>query len=204
MKCKLSTSTLFVCSLIFLTACDNENGPQVSSTYEFHSIQWKLNEGESLETFEELLPETVILNRENTDIPILYTTKDLVEESSYFYCEHTDLLNKWTEDLLVTIPTNTYFLSEEYSSFIGEPKAPLYAGEKIILEPSSYATMTSDLTPLTKVTFGGTVHYRKLSASYCARFVGEEYQDVLEFQGTWTGVFIDKTDHWVLYEPLEE
>jgi hypothetical protein len=183
----------FLPTLCFIS-CSKDNKDEIvknDKTYKLGSIMWKLDEGNGQEIIEQELPEEVFSNNGNTTKTIYITPLEKIEETSCFQSENTETLNKWAgRNILVSVPSEFSLLSSEYKYFAGGVKAPLFAGEKVKLQPTTEMTEHSDLQPNIKMTYKATVYLKKITATYTVRFVedGKGF-DSFEVTGKWTGLF---------------
>lgn len=192
--------------LLLLTGCfmscssdDESDIVGQPKEYELLSIMWKFDEnsGDNVEIISEKLPEKVIYNNTGISQPIEHNSLENVKQTSYFECGNKDaeFLSKWTEKIEIAIPAEPSILSSYYSYLVGGIKAPLEFMKENELEMTTIISSRGELAPNTKVTYSGTVYFKRITATYCLQFaqVGNRFAEI-EIAGKWTGMIYDHSE----------
>lgn len=200
-----NTNYLFVILFLLTTcfiSCSNDDDNETDfveepKKYELVSIMWKLDEasGDGVEMISVKLNPKTVNNNTSIKQPVEYNPLETVKQTSYFEYENKDaeFLNKWMpENMEVIIPTEPVILSSRYSYMASGVKAPLELQKEREVGMTTKISYSTDLTPKTKITYGGTVHFKKITATYCLQFSQKDHPFVdVEITGKWTGVIYD-------------
>ncbi len=196
---------LFIFMSCHLISCSNDPDlPEENKTYTFHSIKWKLEEGDKQEIIEE---HKSISIHNNVDEPAIITNKseDYIKDYSHFHnSEDAELLTQLMgEDYIVSIPSEISLLSSDYVYYSGK-EAPLRIGEKVELEPSTKVKESTTLPPHCKLTINMTLYQNKMTATYCIRLVADDDSfDYKEIYGKWTGTLFRNMDSSFVLEEIK-
>ncbi len=198
---------LFIFMSCHLISCSNDPDlPKENKTYTFHSIMWKLEEGEGEGEGKEIISEKKYSTFFNhLSRPIEATYEPLIKDYSYFHdSEDVELFSKSVgEDYIVSIPSEISLLSSNYVYCSGK-EAPLRIGEKVELEPSTKVKESTTLSPQSKLSINSTVYYNKITATYRIRLVADDDSfDYKDIHGKWTGAFFRNMESRSVIEEIK-
>lgn len=206
MKTNRSHVILLLLIVIGCLSCSKENEEmEVTKTYRFSSLQWRLEEGDGQEILAVQLPEQTYLNEGSTPIKVEIDRLKGINFFSFFKTDQMEKLNKWTgNDVTVSVPSEFSLLSSQYSYFTGEVTAPLIAGKEFPIQTGTTITEGTNLQPGTKMTYKATIYLKKITASYLATFVIEgKNPDYAEVRGKWSGEFFDHTNAEIKFDNIQ-
>lgn len=191
-------------SCLFISCSNDKDLPEENKTYTFHSIMWKLEEGDKQEVIED---HRSISIHNNVDELAIITNKseDYIKDYSHFHnSEDAELLTQLMgEDYTVSIPSEISLLSSDYVYYSGK-EAPLRIGEKVELEPSTKVKESTTLPPHSKLTTNVTIYQNKITATYRIRLVADDDSfDYKDIHGKWTGVFLRNMESSSVVEEIK-
>lgn len=205
MKAYSQISLLFVfMSCLFISCSNDKELPEENKTYTFHSIMWKLEEGDKQEVIEDH-KSIFFQNNSNETISATHNSSDYIKDYSHFHdSEEAELLSKlMSEDYIVSIPSEIDLLSSNYVYYTGKD-APLRIGEKVELEPSSWFEESTTLPPNCKLTINTTIYQNKITATYRIRLVANDDSfDYKDIYGKWTGAFLRNMESSSVVEEIK-
>ena len=206
MKTNRSHVILLLLIVICFISCSKENEEiEATKTYQFSSLQWRLEEGDGQEIIAVQVPEQTYVNEGSTPVKVKIDRLKDINFSSFFKTDQMETLNKWAgTDVEVSIPSEFSLLSSQYRYFTGGVTAPLIAGKEIPIQPGITITEETDLPPRTKMTYKATVYVKKITASYLATFVSQEKTpDYMEVKGKWNGLFFNNTEAKTVFDDIK-
>jgi len=207
MKTNIFKITLLAVAISTLMSCSDDDNYDNDDkhTYKLESVMWKLEDTDKQEFSEEEYPEVTFENNGNTISPLTYDVYEFAKETSYFETDDTEKINKWTDkETFIPIPSYFEILNTKYGYISDSRTAPLYAGTQLKVKSPDSLTLNPDLQPKTKVRIQTTIVYKKMTATYRARFVSDEDADkYYEVTGKWTGKLISQPKNKVIYENID-
>lgn len=193
--------------LFLLTGCfvscssdDDDVSGEDPKEYRLVSIKWKLDKetGDGVEIISVKLNEKTVNNNTSINQPVEYNPLETVKQTSYFEYESKDaeFLNKWMpENIEAIIPTEPVILSSRYSYMATGIRAPLELQKEREVGMTTKISYSTELPPNTSITYGGTVYFKKITATYCLQFSKEDNGFVeIEVEGKWTGIIYDNLE----------
>ncbi|MCM4169207.1 hypothetical protein KCTC52924_00731 [Arenibacter antarcticus] len=185
--------TLFL-SIGFISCSDDDtliDNEQRLKSFELINIQWKLNLTDGQSIVEEKIPELHFRNDSETPMEVVIEPLKDVQGSSLFRFNDSIAFSKLNyEEVQVSITKELSLLSERYSYLVGGVEVPL-TQEETYFPFSYYFENALMLNPRSTLTSNYTVFLRKNKASFLATFREINNGEILELDGTWTGLFFN-------------
>lgn len=189
---QLLATILLVASLISCSSNnDEEDFPEVAKTYEFVSIQWKIDKNDKEESIKNKQPTVTFFNRGTAEAGFDHNSLENMIESSRFESQDIDYINI-DQNVEVAVPDFFSILTAEYGIVFGDRKASIEANKLIKIEPTSSEINSLKVHPNTQVTINTTLHMKKLTATYLITLAEKDNKNnTKEVTGKWEGVFLD-------------
>jgi len=207
MRKLISFSLLIIFSLIFLS-CSNDDDATVDTekalkSYELASIEWKLTEGDGQYIFEKKLPEFYFRNESDTIIAVVIEPFSELEGSSKFsFNDSLAFMELNYSEAEVSIPKELSILSDSYS-YMGRGIKVNLQQEETAFPFTFYTKDSITLNSKSELTSNYTVFLRKNKASFLATFKEINTGEILQLDGTWTGIFFNNLEEKSIINEIE-
>jgi hypothetical protein len=193
---------------IGFASCSNDDtlieDEQRSKSYELIAIHWKINETDGQSIVEKKIPEFYFRNDSDTIIEVVIEPlKDLQGSSKFKFNDSLTFTELMYSEVQVSIPRELSLLSAEYRYLGGGVKVPLTQEESSFPFSSTF-TNSLTLTKRTKLTSNYTIFLRKNKASFLATFRETSTGEILELDGTWTGLFFNNSKGESVVKEIEQ
>lgn len=198
---------MVICGPMGFVSCNDEAITAVDDerlrSYELIALQWKLSSGDGQIIVEKKLPEYHFRNDSDTIVEVIIEPLKHLEGSSRFTFNDSLTYAKLNyPEIQVSIPKELSLLSEKYGYLSGGIKAPLRQ-EESFFPFSSYIKKSFALTKKTMLTTHYTIYLRENKATFLATFKETTTGEILDLDGTWTGLFFNHSESASLIEDIE-
>lgn len=193
-------------SIGFVSCSDDDtliDDEQRLKSYELIEIQWKLKATDGNSIVEEKIPEFHFRNDSDTIMEVILEPLENMRGSSIFKFNDTLAYTELNySEVQVWIPKELSRLSAEYVYLRGGVKVPLAQEESFF--PFSWNFKDSfTLNQGTTLTSNYTLFLRKSKASFLATFMEKTTGEILELDGTWTGLFFNNLEDYTVIDEIE-
>ncbi|MDT0676191.1 hypothetical protein [Autumnicola musiva] len=188
---------IFSIIVFFNLSCskDDENiEKNVPRRYELSQIEWKLTEGDSQEIIKKELPEIYFKNDSDTILPVVIEPLNGINGSSEFNFNDSIRFSELNySPVKVSITGEIDLLSNSYSYLGGGLKVNLQQEESSFAFQYFFKNSTN-LNPETELTSTYILYLKKNKASFRARFREINTGEIIELEGSWTGIFFNNLE----------
>lgn len=183
----LRTGLIAVIVLCGVTGCDKEDEEFKDTSYSLDEIEWAIGDNGVVKTIIDI-PEKIYKNDSDVKQPVTVCGIENYTQTSQFFSDDPNLFQNLTQESI-----NVYIPSDEihFEGFFhtsGGPEVPLSL-EEYLYPPHSFSTNTLKLPPHTMLIHNATIIESKVTATYRARFTGNDTGKQIEVMGTWKGTY---------------
>lgn len=203
---KASSILILLMFAIFLTGCNKDDDGielEENKPYKLAEIMWTLKEGDGQEIIEEEQPEQVFRNEGDAMMPVTVEPLKELQGTSHFYLDDSEAFPDLEENqITVSVPSLIELLGDSYSYIVGGQKVPFQL-DKFYFPLSASTKDSLTLHPDSELSYKTTISFKKITATFKARFEQEESFDSYELEGKWEGFYFHSIDIYMVYREID-
>lgn len=199
----LRTGLFALIVLCGVAGCDKDDEP-IEKNYEFDEVTWMLQGYDNVEIVKESLPGFMVNNYTEDLIPVSVSPTENVNETSSFFPNDINmfkLLNQQPNEISVPnglspIPTDDF---SYVSSFFKVP----FSLDEYKVPRKIEITHKSSVPPHHRLIYNHIISYRKITATYRARYTETNTGEMVELTGKWIGKIFIKNEGELTLEEIK-